>query len=405
MSSFPSLLGYVNRDTFGEIANLGLLPKEQIQLTHSLMSPQTNYYLRVNLTKISKSGFIERMRLKNTEIIDIPSFPEVVGIRVQPGTMPPPRGRVVYAYKFAAESVFTGAHLYYPGIGPNSHVPLGVSVEIREWKRKIHVASGTTRMNLKNPPSRVGLAVENVTSPHVTWAFHESEEYAAGLFDDQSLPPVAVAHAVMNEYRKGLRILDLCAAPGGKSTAMAQIGKCQFGEWPDILAIDRSQNRLNHLAQKITRLGLQGINALAMKLEHVHERYPEWKGQGDLVLLDPPCSALGTRPKIYIDTLTKDYHNFAENQFRLLQHAWELVKPGGILVYSTCSITTRENEGNVARVLDTFDAELLPAGINIGHPGLPYETLSLTDVQKLRRFWPHRDDCIGYFIAKFRRVS
>jgi 16S rRNA C967 or C1407 C5-methylase (RsmB/RsmF family) len=74
-------------------------------------------------------------------------------------------------------------------------------------------------------------------------------------------------------------------------------------------------------------------------------------------------------------------------------------------VYSTCTITEGENEGNVARVLEKFDAQLLPSGIDCGHPGLESSVLSKNDQQKVKRFWPHLDDCIGYFIAKFRRVS
>ncbi len=405
MSHHLSLLGYVNRDTSDEIAKLGLRPEDQMHLIQSLLTPQDKYYLRVNLTKISKDELIQRLGAKNVQIIDVPDFPEIIGVRITPQPMPPKRDEIIYTYKYAAESVFMGANLYYPGVGPNSHVRSDKRVEIRDWDRKIHVASGITRMNLKKPPARTGIAVENTNSPFVMWPFHESEEYSAGLIDDQSLPPVAVAHVLMSDYQQGFKILDLCAAPGGKTTAIAQIGKVKVGEWPDIRAIDRSQNRLARLDEKITRLGLAGIRSHRIKLEHIHKQFPEWKEQGDLVLIDPPCSALGTRPKIYIDTPARYYHDFAENQFRLIQHAWEMVRPGGILVYSTCTITEGENEGNVARVLEKFDAQLLPSGIYCGHPGLESSDLSKNDQQKVKRFWPHLDDCIGYFIAKFRRVS
>ena len=404
---FGSLQTYVNRDTLEEIRHLDLGPDEQIQLVQSLLTPQQQYYLRVNLTKCSKEDLIQRWREKNVDVLDVPAFPETIGIRVASKPPPPLARSVVYAYKFAAESVLTGAHLYVPGVGPNSHVRAGVLVEIRDWERKIHVASGRTRMNLRNPPHQTGIAVENLYSPYKIWGFHESEEYKAGLVDDQSLPPVAVGHVVMSGYSKGLKILDICAAPGGKTTSIAQIGKLSTGDWPEIMAIDRSSSRLRHLEEKAARLGVSGIRSLRLKLEHVHVQHPEWKESYDLVLLDPPCSALGTRPKIYIDTPARYYHDFAANQFRLLQHAWELVKPGGILVYSTCTITKAENEDNVVRMLETFNAELVPIKLphGIGHGALPHECLSKDDAKKLCRFWPHLDDCIGYFIAKFQRPS
>jgi len=64
-----------------------------------------------------------------------------------------------------------------------------------------------------------------------------------------------------------------------------------------------------------------------------------------------------------------------------------------------------ENEGNVARILDTFDAELVSSGVALGREGAPHPALSIDETRKLRRFWPHLDDSIGYFIAKFRRKS
>ena len=400
-----SLQSYVNRDTLEEIDKLGMDPAEIIQILHAISLPQQHYNLRVNLTKIAREDLVENLRGRGVDVKIYPELPEMVGVHIFEGLPLPRAKRVVYANKFASESVSCGANLFYPGVGPHSHVPLNANVEIREWERKIHVATGITRMNLKNPPSHKGVAVETTHSPFRMWSFRDSEEYKAGLFDDQSLPPVAAVHSLMLHYQPGAIIFDLCAAPGGKTAALAQVAKVTSGNWPEILAIDRSKNRLERLKEKVTRLGLEGITPVALKLEKIHSQNPEWKARADLVFLDPPCSALGTRPKLYIETTSDRYKDYPENQFRLVQHAWELLKPGGYLIYNTCTITLAENEGNVARILDTFDAELVSSGVALGREGAPHPALSIDETRKLRRFWPHLDDSIGYFIAKFRRKS
>lgn len=124
-------------------------------------------------------------------------------------------------------------------------------------------------------------------------------------------------------------------------------------------------------------------------------------------MLDPPCSALGLRPKLHVDVSLSQLKAFATYQKRLIRTAVALLKPGGVLTYSTCTINTMENEGMVRHVLDTYP-ELRLEGIDfpVGSPGLAAAGLDDQERHRVRRFDPTGDDdTIGFFLAKFRKVA
>jgi 16S rRNA (cytosine967-C5)-methyltransferase len=139
----------------------------------------------------------------------------------------------------------------------------------------------------------------------------------------------------------GRRVADLCAAPGGKTAQLALAGA-------SVVAVDSSKTRLSLLAENLSRLGLEA--------ETVHADAATWQpGESfDAVLLDAPCSSTGTirrHPDIPYTKSAKDIAALAELQARLLDNAAKLVKPGGRLVYSTCSLEPEEGEGQVGAFL------------------------------------------------------
>ncbi|MDF2996709.1 MAG: sun protein [Xanthobacteraceae bacterium] len=142
----------------------------------------------------------------------------------------------------------------------------------------------------------------------------------------------------------GMRIADLCAAPGGKTAQLAAAGA-------EVTAVDRSGSRLKRLKQNLARLGLEA---------HIVEAdASRWRPGGspatfDAVLLDAPCSATGTirrHPDVAWTKRPADIASLGGLQARLLDRAAELVRPGGQLVYSTCSLEPEEGERQVERLL------------------------------------------------------
>lgn len=138
------------------------------------------------------------------------------------------------------------------------------------------------------------------------------------------------------DVRPGMRVLDLCAAPGGKTSYIANL----MNNEGEVVAIDKYESRLKILIKNMTRLGLRNIRAVeADALEFNDEEF-------DRVLLDAPCSGLGTlskKPDIKWKRDLQDIRKLNSLQYELLEKGATLVKPGGVLVYSTCTIEPEEN--------------------------------------------------------------
>lgn len=140
--------------------------------------------------------------------------------------------------------------------------------------------------------------------------------------------------------KPGERILDLCAAPGGKTAQLAATGA-------SVTAIDRSPARLERVRENLARLRLSA--------EIIAADATVWKGEpADAVLLDAPCASTGTirrHPDVAWTKSEADIASLADLQARLLDRAADLVKPGGRLVYSTCSLEPEEGEAQIAALL------------------------------------------------------
>ena len=144
----------------------------------------------------------------------------------------------------------------------------------------------------------------------------------------------------------GMQILDICAAPGGKTAQLAAAGAI-------VTAIDRSSVRLKRLEKNLIRLGLQANIVTADVTEWVCNK------KFDAVLLDPPCSATGTirrHPDILYSKTTNDLAKLVRLQESLLVRSSQLVKPGGKLIFCTCSLEVEEGESQIERFLSTSNS-------------------------------------------------
>jgi len=149
----------------------------------------------------------------------------------------------------------------------------------------------------------------------------------------------------------GKRVVDLCAAPGGKTAQLILAG----GE---VTALDQSANRLKRLSANLARLGLEAETVVADMSQYQPDTL------FDAALLDAPCSSTGTtrrHPDVLWTKGREDIAKLAALQERLLRHALTLVKPGGLVVFSNCSLDPEEGEDLVARLLaDTDGVERVP---------------------------------------------
>lgn len=220
---------------------------------------------------------------------------------------------------------------------------------------------------------------------------HASSLWGTGAILAQSRAAMLVARAL--DPRPGERVLDLCAAPGGKSTHIAALMRDE-GE---VLAVERNPARAAELGDTAQRL-----HARSVRVDISDAALPRPEGAVfDRVLVDPPCSGLGTlqaRPDLRWRVTPEHVSEMVEVQAAILAAGAAALRPGGVLVYSTCTISPSENELQVERFLaqnHDFALEDLTNEQQIHtHPRAP----------KLLLTMPHRDHTAGFFVARMRRV-
>ncbi|KAG2578362.1 rRNA (cytosine-C(5))-methyltransferase NOP2C-like isoform X4 [Panicum virgatum] len=433
-----------------------------------------------------------------------------------------------------AESVLRGAQVFVPGVlACSSHVEKGdkvaVSVAIEQpvkdggWA--VGITRGTVLQGLQSDvhyEERKGLYIGKGTAamsrsgifrvPHGIAVEMTERVYKLPSFNDvlegeiflQNLPSVVAAHVL--DPQPGERILDMCAAPGGKTTAISILMR----DKGEVVALDRSHNKVMDILKLASEMDLSCIKAYKLdalksvrktdeatnvgmgdshceaiktlaedsgpchvtvdvratnvneessttvvqseQLFSVDDKNPESRryvskaelrknlrrmknGPGrnncsggrvekskgffpnsfDRVLLDAPCSALGLRPRLFAGEETlESLKTHAKYQRRMFDQAVKLVRPGGVIVYSTCTINPGENEALVRYALDTYKFLSLVSQLpKVGGPGIvgscelfnktyTEEWLTEHEAELVQRFDPSSPvDTIGFFIAKF----
>jgi 16S rRNA (cytosine967-C5)-methyltransferase len=227
---------------------------------------------------------------------------------------------------------------------------------------------------------------------------HGSPLWQAGALIAQSRAAMHVARLL--DPQPGERVLDLCAAPGGKSTHLAAL----MDDRGEVLAVERDRRRAGVLARTAQRLGTAAVR---VELADAALVRPEG-AVFDRVLVDPPCSGLGVlqaRPDLRWRITPERIAEMASTQATILAAGAQALRPGGVLVYSTCTISPTENERLIAAFLDSHAhfrlddlASELPAlaltGTDARSAGVPPGMLLTL---------PHRDRTAGFFIARLRR--
>jgi NOL1/NOP2/sun family putative RNA methylase len=235
------------------------------------------------------------------------------------------------------------------------------------------------------------LAVENAPI-----AMGATTEYLLGHYYIQDLSSCMAVEAL--DIAEGQAVLDIAAAPGGKTTFMAQ----RMKNAGSIVALEPSERRARSMSFNLARCGV--YNTCIFRMNGTQAEELEMKF--DRVLLDAPCSCEGV---IARDATRKTSHtpedvDYCSNrQDRLIEAAARMVRPGGILVYSTCSFAPEENEMVIDGMLhrhENIAVEPFGHGISglTSFGGIEFDG----QLKKARRFYPHLHDTMGFFIARLR---
>ena len=214
----------------------------------------------------------------------------------------------------------------------------------------------------------------------------------AGDFSIQD-PSASLAVRLLNP-QPGMKILDLCAAPGGKTTQMAELG----GNEAVIVAVDKSPHRLEKLTESLERLGIGGVVTVAADGCTFDLQQSEF-GLFDAVLVDAPCSGLGVlarRADLRWRRQPEEIAELAQLQMELLRAGSRCLRPGGCLIYSTCTIEPEENEQIVLdfiREADSFTLDDAAFNIPPHYITGPGQALTISP----------RDQLDGVFAARLTR--
>jgi 16S rRNA (cytosine967-C5)-methyltransferase len=219
--------------------------------------------------------------------------------------------------------------------------------------------------------------------------------FAEGLFQVQSEASQLVGYLL--SPLSGERILDACAAPGGKSTHIAELMK----DKGELVAIDRSTRGVEKIIENAGRLGLKSLHV--MRADVSEELSGLKLASFDRILVDAPCSGLGTlrgHPEIKWHRNESDIQRLGRLQSKILHRVAAYLKPSGVLVYATCTLTREEND----RVVDVFLAENKSFELEHAARYLPREAQNMVRGEFFFAL-PQRDDTDGFFAARMRKVS
>lgn len=219
--------------------------------------------------------------------------------------------------------------------------------------------------------------------------------YREGLFSVQDEGAMLVTYIL--EPKPGEVIIDACAAPGGKTTHIAEM----TNDAAHIIAVDAHEGRMQLVRDAAVREKLRSIEFVVGDFTDVAKQY---KGAADRCLLDVPCSGTGTlrrKPDVRWKKKPQDIVELAALQLRLLEAAASVVKPGGIIVYSTCSLEQEEDED----VVNAFLSEHSEFQVEDASAYLPVRIEGCKTREGFVRLFPHRHDTDGVFVARLRKVG
>ena len=330
-------------------------------------------------------------------------------------------------------AVLRGADVYTPGVlAISSEASSGDTVSVfcdiegnctrgmlsvnKSYSNLIFLGNGTLKVGreiFKVNAINKGVAIEMSEPLYMTPTFNNLMRDSIYL---QNSPSMLVAQSLSPQ--SGDTLLDMCAAPGGKTIHCA----IKMLDKGIILAIDNKQSRVNALQRTVDNFKVTSIRAIKFDStkccdlnkgfqDITLDSFPPFAPESfDKILLDAPCSGLGQRPQCCMP----EVKSCSDYQKQFLSQAVRLLRVGGSLVYSTCSVNPLENESNAAWLLGKWkEIRLVDVGVPFGRPGLLGYGLDKDCVDKVRRFGPPIfneiisnpiEDTIGFFIAKFTKI-
>jgi 16S rRNA C967 or C1407 C5-methylase (RsmB/RsmF family) len=354
-----------------------------INVLEALSGMGPRYYFRLNVAGENRTKLVESIRSSGLDLGLHESIPEAAYFPVTEA-IPSRDGVPVGADQFAAEAVMQGAHLYAPGVRNCKGLRAGMKATVEDREGNV-VGSGIARQG-ETTILRYhrGIAVEILNSKFRLPPMRETSWYNDGLIHLQSLPAMVTCRVL---YPKpGEVIVDLNCSPAGKMSYLCQLTDNKA----TVIGFDRNTRKIEKAREHLERLHCKNYQLIAHDSRYAHLDYTI---RADRVLVDPPCTGLGVMPKLSFDATIADVKCLAAYQKQFLRTAASMVKKGGTVVYSVCTITGEECE----QMVEFAEKELGLVEV-AAEPMVRCPASGLNG--QSQRFDPELDG-IGFFIAKF----
>lgn len=264
----------------------------------------------------------------------------------------------------------------------NNPAPLVLRINQKMCQREEYLAKLTEQGINAQPINVISSAIQLDVPMDVT----QLPGYDAGLFSVQDAASQSVAFLL--DLKPHLKILDACAAPGGKTGHILELMPTA-----EVVAVDIAKERTDKIAENLRRLQLSAT-ILTEDIRNIAKHFSNHSF--DRILLDAPCSAIGVirrHPDIKYLRRAQDIPALAAQQLKLLQTVWPLLKPDGILLYTTCSILPEENQHIVKEFMkERSDATIFPIMLPYGVP-----------VAMGHQILPGQNGMDGFYYARIRK--
>ncbi|MBC7719381.1 MAG: RsmB/NOP family class I SAM-dependent RNA methyltransferase [Chitinophagaceae bacterium] len=278
------------------------------------------------------------------------------------------------------------------------NAPAGLDLRVNTLKdKRADIQKELSKFNLKT-----------VATPYSPWGLRLADKSQLGKLDAFTRGAIEVQDegsqllALLMDAKRGEMVVDFCAGAGGKTLALG----ASMRSTGRLYAFDTSAHRLAALKPRLARSGLSNVHPVAIAHER-DDRIKRLAGKIDRVLVDSPCSGLGTlrrNPDLKWRQNPKAIEELVAKQTAILQSAARLLKPGGRLVYATCSILREENEG-IAEAFSEANKNfnLLETGPILTHLGVEHAATLCSG--PYLRLWPYKHQTDGFFAAVWQKIA
>ncbi len=269
-----------------------------------------------------------------------------------------------------------------------------------DWDQFLQVLQAETPVSIRLNKAKIP---ENLSYEKVLWCetgyylperpvFTLDPLFHAGTYYVQEASSMFLEHVIRQYVDSPVRVLDLCAAPGGKSTHLASL----LSERSLLVSNEYVRPRAHILSENLIKWGFNNNLVCNNKPEELGKLFSFF----DVMLVDAPCSGEGMfrKDRGAIDEWSvENVDNCVVRQHKLLSEVWSALKKDGILIYSTCTYNRKENEETVRWIINELGAELLPVTID--------DSWGITSTDGGYRFYPHKIKGEGFFISVLRKTT